>query len=79
MSENKVLLNHVIRGASNAAWKLEMDCECDAEIRSECICRRTESFKKTARLIRREILGDEWDKPIESEVKTEQNEGENAE
>lgn len=55
-----------IKATSDEAWEETMaeTHDCEAESRRECTCRRTEAYRERAREIRREIWGDEWDKPL---------------
>jgi hypothetical protein len=54
--------------ASDIAWEETMmpDCECGAEERSECTCRRTQDFKDRAKEIRHKWFGDRWSNPIKN-------------
>lgn len=54
-----------IKLTGDLAWAQTMyreggGCECGAESRTECRCRRTEAFKKRSKKIRELVFPKEW-------------------
>lgn len=53
-----------IKLCSELAWEQTMkkngDCECGAEERIECRCRRTEEYKRRSKAIKEKVLPEAW-------------------
>lgn len=57
-----------IKLSGDIAWEetMQEDCDCGAEERRECRCRRTQEFKDRAEKIRMNWFGNQWANPIQN-------------
>lgn len=57
-----------VENCSDLAWVVAMkkQCDCGAEMRSECRCRRTLEYKETAERLRSKKFGEKWDKSLQN-------------
>lgn len=59
-----------IKLSGDIAWdeKIKPNCTCGASKRQDCTCQRTDEFKSRAEEIRENWFGEEWSKPVQSQV-----------